>query len=146
MNKILPDKWIRKAISDLINDITVNTETIPCFDTRVVARQGVFPDFYTVMTTQSNLVDKNNKCEYHWDSEILLDIRATYSRTGNSGSRVMVDDMANEVRNLIQNVQLDAGSGLTVINRTFAFLADLAEETESNIVYRKILSVRLLIN
>ena len=36
MNKSLPDKWIRKAIFALVDEIEVDSETIYVYDTRVV--------------------------------------------------------------------------------------------------------------
>ena len=143
MNKVLPDKWVRKAVSDLIDGIDVNGEIVECFDTRVTGISN--PDFYVIMSTQLNDVDKTNKCEYFWNSEILLDIRATYDRSGNPGSRVQADDMLDAVRDLVKDIELDVASGLTIINRILDFPNDINEIDESTIIYRKFLRLNLWI-
>ena len=143
MDKSLPDKWIRKAIFDLLDEIVVDTETVYVYDTRMT---GVYqPDFYIVMSSQSNLVDKWNKCEYVWDSDILLDIRTVYQRAGNTGSRLLADNILDAVRNLIKDIQLDAGSGLSIINTTLSFPNDLNEIDDSEIVFRKFLRLTMRI-
>lgn len=143
MDKSLPDKWIRKAVFDLIDEITVDGETIYCYDTRVTGELD--PDFYTVLSTQSNEVDKNNKCEYFWESEILIDIRAVYRLPGNVGSRLLVDNMLDSIRDLTKDITLDVSSGLEIINIIQSFPPDLNEVNESEIIYRKFLRLELII-
>ena len=146
MDKILPDKWIRKAVYDALDGLTVDSETIYCFDSRVTPITGDIPDFYVLMSTQSSDTNKFNKCEYLWDCELLLDIRATYDRHGNIGSRLMVDDMADAVRNLVKDLQVDVSSGLTIINRTLTFPGDLNEIDDSTITYRNLMRLILQVN
>ena len=143
MDKSLPDKWIRKAIFDLIDEITVDGETIYCYDTRVTGELD--PDFYVIMSTQSNLVDKSSKCEHNWDSDILLDVRAVYRLPGNVGSRKLVDNILDAVRNLVKDIELAGASGLTITRRTLDFPNDLNEVNESEIIYRKFLRLTLFI-
>ncbi len=143
MNKVLPDEWIRKAIFDLIDQITVDEETIFCYDTRITG--PLDPDFYVIMSTQSNEVDKNNKCEYFWESEILLDIRAVYRIPGNTGSRLLVDNILDAVRDLVKDITLDVSSGLEILNIRMSFPNDLNEVNENEIIYRKFLRLDLII-
>ena len=141
MEKILPDKYIRKAIFDVLDGIIVNGNTINCYDMRVT---GVdIPDHYILMTTQTATVDKNNKCEYFWDSTILLDVFTSYQRQGNPGSRVLVDDIMEEVRDLTNDLVLDGG--LTVINQTQSFPNDITSVTSNEVVHRKFLRLELKI-
>lgn len=143
MNKSLPDKWVRKAVSDLVDGINVNGETISVYDTKVTGADQ--PDFYVIMSSQTDLVDKSSKCEHNWDSEILLDVRATYERSGNPGSRVQADDTLDAIRDLVKDIQLDVASGLSVTRRTFAFPNDLSEIDNSTTIYRKFLRMTLFI-
>ena len=83
MIKNLPDYWVRLAISNAINNIAVDCNVIPCYDTRVPSNSGV--RHYVLMTTQTNTVNKSNKCENSWESSILLDIITTYSGAGSTG-------------------------------------------------------------
>jgi len=144
MNKTLPDKWIRKAIYDAVDEILVDSEIIYVYDSRVSGVEQ--PDFYVLMSSQTNEVDKNNKCEWFWESEILLDIRATFFLTQDSGSRLLVDNIADAVRNLTQNLVLDGASGLEIIKTTMSFPNDLNEITDDGeIMYRKFIRLNLLI-
>ena len=144
MNKTLPDKYIRKAISDEINNIVVNTVTIPCYDTMVtVDVNSDDPRHYILMTTQSNEVDKNNKCEWFWESTILLDIVTRYAIPGRTGSRVLADDILEAVRDLLQGITL--GGGLEVVTQDYSFPNDIVTETQNEVIYRKFLRLRLLI-
>jgi len=143
MNKTLPDKWIRKAIYDAVDEILVDSEIIYVYDSRVSGVEQ--PDFYVLMSSQTNEVDKNNKCEWFWESEILLDIRATFFLTQDSGSRLLVDNIADAVRNLTQNLVLDGASGLEIIKTTMSFPNDLNEITDGEIMYRKFIRLNLLI-
>ena len=132
MDKSLPDKWIRKAVFALVDAIEVDDESIYVYDTRVTGELN--PDFYVIMSTQSNEVDKSSKCDHNWDSEILLDVRAVYKRVGNVGSRVQADDMLDAIRDLVKDIELDVSSGLTITRRTLSFPNDLNEIDDTEII------------
>jgi hypothetical protein len=143
MVKNLPDKWIRKAIYDAINNVTVNGYKIPCYDTRAPKQSS---DFYVILSTQSNEVDKSVKCGYRWESSILLDITGVYDINGNTGSRVMVDDILDIVRQNTGSLTLDVASGLEIIDINQSFPNDLVSTNLNSIVYRKFIRLELLIN
>jgi hypothetical protein len=144
MNKSLPDKWVRKAVFDAINDIVVDTLTIPCFDSEVP--EGLEVDHYVLMTTQTNTVDKSNKCEYWYESSILLDIVTSYSGVGNPGSRLLADNIADAVRSATDVLTLDAGSGLVVLRQTQSFPNDVVTKTSVENIFRKFIRIELTIN
>lgn len=149
MNKSLPDKWIRKAIYDAINDMSVldevNSETIqiPCYDTRVTSNGG--KNHYILMTTQTNSVDKSNKCENFWESSILLDIITSYNGSGNIGSRLLADNILDKARELTDVISLDVSSGLDVIYQSQDFPNDISTITKNENIYRKFMRIELLI-
>ena len=143
MVKTLPDKWIRKAVFDAINNIVVDTITIPCYDTRVT---GSVEDNYILMSSQSNEVDKSNKCAYMWESQILLEIYTSYDLQGNTGSRLLADNILNEVRGLTDILALDVASNLEVVTQNQSFPSDLTSTTTNQIVYRKFIRIEFLIN
>lgn len=144
MVKNLPNKWVRKAISDLINGITVNGRFIPCYDYRVTGPN--IPDYYTIMTTQSNEVDMTIKCGYRWESSILIEIFTRYPLPGNPGSRVLADDILDEVRELLNILELDEESDLEIIKKEFSFPSDLVTTTSNENVFRNFIRLNLLIN
>ena len=144
MIKTLPDKWVRKAIYDTINNIVVNTYNIPCFDTRVPKNDK--RNFYVIMSTQSNEVDKTNKCENVWESQILLDVITSYDVIGNTGSRKMADDILDAIKTATDALVLDVASGLKIISQKQSFPSDLNLVTQNKIVYRKLMRIEFLIN
>ena len=150
MIKQLPDKWIRKAISDAINNMSVIDEItsdvliVPCFDSRDVSNEDLTR--YVLMTTQTNTVDKSVKCENRWESSILLDIVTTFNEAGNYGSRLLADNILNKVRELTNTIVLDPASGLKIVKQTQDFPNDLVTVTSTENVFRKFIRLELLIN
>lgn len=106
MNKN-PDKWIRKAVSDRINNMVVSAKTIPCIDTNYTGNTQPF--FYVAMSTQTKLVGELNKCNQEWDCTILLDITTRYISTGNTGSRLLADDIEERIIILMNNFTVQGG-------------------------------------
>lgn len=144
MIKKLPDQYIRKAVFDAINNITVNGKTIPCYDYRVTGSK--IPKFYTLITTQTNLVNKANKCEYSWESSVLIDVFTKYNVSNNPGSRKMADDILDKVRELTDSLTLDVSSGLTIVWQKQSFPPDLVSFTKTENVFRKFQRIEFYIN
>ncbi len=146
MIKAQPDKWIRKAVFDAINNISVDGLLIPCYDTRVTRGDNAeIPQHYVIMSTQSNEVDKANKCEYFWDSNILLDITTTYDLPGNPGSRLLADNILEAVKDATNSLTLDVASGLVIINQRDSFPSDISTTTKNENIFRKLLRLELKI-
>ena len=144
MNKTYPDKYIRKALFDMLDGIVVNTETINVYDTKVTGVAD--PDNYILLTSQTAEVDKANKCEYHWDSTIVLDVITKFARRGNPGSRVLVDDIIEEVRDQIVSTGITLGGGLTVMHYDFSVPNGFTDALDNEIIQRKIIRLELRIN
>jgi hypothetical protein len=150
MIKTLPDKWIRKAIFDVINNISVVDEmsgdvlVVKCYDSRVMADNDVTQ--YVLMTTQTNTVDKSTKCGNRWESSILLDIVTTFNGAGNYGSRLLADNILDKVRALTDSLTLDVASGLEVVYQSQDFPNDLVTVTSTENIYRKFMRIELLID
>ncbi len=147
MIKTLPDKWIRKAISDAINNIIVDGIIIPTYDLRVTRTVNTDPpQHYILMTTQSNEVDKLDKCEWNWQSQILLDIITSYDLPGNIGSRLLADDILDAVRAATTSLVLDAASGLTIQRYTMSFPSDIVTITKKESIFRKLMRIEFYIS
>lgn len=138
MNKPLPDKWIRKALFDLIDPV------YDIFDTRVTGVEQ--PSEYILMTTQTATVNEFTKCDDLWESTILLDFITIAPRHGNTGSRVAVDDMLDEVRELISDNGIVLDNSLTVIKYDLSFPNDITTVTETEVINRKFMRIELIIN
>ena len=144
MNKQLPDKWIRKAVFNAVNNLEVDGEVIPCYDSRVSGKP--IPKYFILLSTQTNTVNKFNKCENVWESSILIDIITTYKGQGNTGSRLLADNILNKVRELTNTIILDSNSGLTVLRQIQSFPNDLVTITKTQNVFRKLMRIELTIN
>ena len=144
MNKNLPDKWVRKAVKLAVNNIVVNGKTIPCFDNRVTGR--TIPLHYILMTTQTADENKATKCESRWEASILIDVVTTFKGTANVGSRNLVDDIMDSVRNLTKALVLDGASGLVIRNQTQDFPADITSITKTQNIFRKLMRIEMTIN
>jgi hypothetical protein len=97
------------------------------------------------MTTQTNDVSKRNKCEWFWESSILLDIITSFSGAGNNGSRLLADNIADACRNALQDLMLDVGSGLEVVQETMNFPADISTDSGAEVIFRKFIRLELRI-
>jgi len=150
MIKTLPDKYIRKAIFEAINNMTVLNEntgqniTVPCYDTRVTANGG--KNHYVLMSTQTSLQDIATKCEDSWNSSILLDIVTSYFGGGNPGDRSLADNIADKVRELTDNLVLDVSSGLVIQRQRSNFENDITTITPNENIFRKLYRIELFIN
>ena len=91
MVKPIPDKYVRKAIFTALNNIVVDGNTIPCFDSRVPTDNT--KNHYILMSSQTNDVNKYTKCGSAYESTILLDIITSYYGVGNTGSRLLADNI-----------------------------------------------------
>lgn len=90
-----PDKHIRKAIFDLLNDIEVSGKTIKCFDSRITGNAKLLN--YILLTAQTKTIEKANKCEYRWNTSVLIEIFTKTSSQGNAGSRLLLNDIEQAV-------------------------------------------------
>ena len=127
-----PNKYVRKALYDaIIGDYD-------CYDMQVTGDDT--PNQYVIISTQDKEIDKATKCNYQWISYTLLDIVKIYNGAGNVGSRLINDDMENDILSLIENVTID---GYTVVNRRYEFPSNLDSSTATQTVYRNFIRVIL---
>ena len=144
MNKPLPDKWIRLAVSTALNGLVVDGKAITTYDTHVTSAEN--PSAYILMTTQTNIELKEKKCGSEWTSSILLDIVTRYPSTGNTGSRLFADNIANEVIQLTHNLALSPESELEIVWQNTNPENDLSQSTENEVIFRKLIRLEFRIN
>ncbi len=137
MITINPDKYIRKAIYDLLNDIVVSGKTIKCYDARVYGNQDVTD--YIILANQTKNVDKATKCEYRWQGSVLIEI---YTRS--SSSRVLLNDIEQAVTDLLTpKISVD---NYEVIFQNINYLTQLESFTDTENIYRSLLTLELTLN
>ena len=134
---ISPDKFIRKAISDNINNIVVSGKIIPCYDSRATNA----PSNYVLLTAQTKEVLKETKCDYDWETSTLIEIYTKVSSSGNTGSRVLLNDIEQAIYTLL--LPKLTVQGFTNITQNITFENSLETITESEIIFRSFLRLNI---
>ena len=137
MVSINPDKFIRKAISDNINNIVVSGKIIPCYDSRATNA----PSNYVLLTAQTKEVLKETKCDYEWETSTLIEIYTKVSSSGNTGSRVLLNDIEQAIYTLL--LPKLTVQGFTNITQNITFENSLETVTESEIIFRSFLRLNI---
>lgn len=137
MLTINPDKYIRKAIFDLTNNIVVLGNIIKTYDSRA----SNAPDNYILLTAQTKDIDKSTKCGYEWESSILIEIYTKISSSGNNGSRTLINDIEQTVMNLLNPKLLIDNFSNQKQNITFENSLETITDTE--IIMRSFLRLNL---
>ena len=138
---INPDKFIRKAVFDAVNNIVVDTKIIKCFDSRVTGNANLTE--YILMTAQDKDVLKKTKCEYEWSASLLIEIYTKYSSSGNTGSRVLLNNIEQAVSDAL-NPKLTIENFTTVIqNITYETQLETVTDTEN--IFRSFLRLNLIL-
>jgi len=83
-----PDKHIRKYFYDALIAFA------PVFDELAV--DSTSPLYY-VLRSQTKVLLKENKCFDSWDADIVIEVVQRSFGTGNKGSRVVVNDLEQNV-------------------------------------------------
>lgn len=136
---INPDKYIRKAVFDLTNNIVVNSKIIKTFDSRVTGNANLTE--YILMTAQDKDVLKNTKCEYEWNASLLIEIYTRYSSSGNTGSRALLNDIEQAVMDLL-NPKITV-QGFTNVTQNIEYETSLETVTDTENIFRSFLRLNL---
>jgi len=134
-----PDKHIRKAFYDLLNGMEVGGYVIRVYDTEVTGAAN--PMHYILMHSQTKEPTNESKCGYQWDCTILLDVITRFTGTGNPGSRLLVNDIEEEIFNRVEGFAL---SDLFSIEWESSVSADIKTNTEN--MFRQLIRYRIIIN
>jgi len=134
-----PDKQIRKAVFDLVNNIVVSTKTIKCFDSRVTGNADLTE--YVLLTAQTKNVLKPNKCDYEWETSLLIEIYTKTSSAGNGGSRLFLNDIEQAVYDLLYPKITITGFENVTQNITFESQLETVTDTEN--IFRSFLRLNL---
>lgn len=137
MVTVNPDKHIRKAIFDKINNIIVSGKTIPCYDSRATNA----PSNYVLLTSQTKEVDKATKCSYRWETMLLIEIFTKVTSSGNTGSRVFLNDIEQAVYTLL--LPKLAVSGFENLTQNITFENSLDTPTDTELISRSFLRLNL---
>lgn len=134
-----PDKFIRKAVGDLINGIVVNTKTINSYDSRLTGNAN--KNEYVLFTAQTKEIEKNTKCEYRWTTSLLIEIYTKYTSSGNTGSRVLLNDIEQAIHTLLTPKLVV--TGFETLTQTISYEQQLETVTDTENIYRSFLRLNL---
>ena len=129
-----PDKYVRKYFSQTLTGLTVSGKVIPISDFRIPTNS----DAYILMTTIDKSHDQETKCNTVWNIAITLDVNTVFA--GNTGSRVLADDIHEAVLNACENISVE---NFTVYDKSYEFAPDLSSVTSTQTHYRKIIIFNL---
>lgn len=132
-----PDKHIRKAVYDLINNMVVSGNTIPCYDSRIPG--AVNPLFYVLLEAQTKSPANKSKCGYQWDCMITIDAITKYE-IGN-GSRVLLNDIEEKILELMEGFTM-----ADLFSIEFDGSQSLDNTTDSEVMFRELIRYRIIIN
>lgn len=141
MVNVNPDKWIRKAVFDATNNIVVNSKIIKTFDSRVTGNANLSE--YILMTAQDKDVLKNTKCEHEWECSLLIEIYTRYSSSGNTGSRLLLNDIEQAVMDVLNPKLIIQGFANVTQNITYETSLETVTDTEN--IYRSFLRINLIL-
>jgi hypothetical protein len=110
-----PDKWIRLEIYNRLNNMLVvmvaNGEQqqllIPCVDVNFTGNEQ--PLYYVAMSTQTKRDNQTAKCGWEWDCTMLLDVITRYPGAGNTGTRLLLNDIEDKIIRLMDNFFISGG-------------------------------------
>lgn len=102
-----PDKHIRKYFFDSLNGFA------PVYDANSVQDTD---ELYIVMSNQTKLLETNNKCFQEWNCSIILEIIQRSLASGNKGSRLVINDMEQNVLTAYNNLSI---LGFDLINKEY---------------------------
>ena len=134
---ISPDRHLRKAIFDKINNIVVSGKIIPCYDSRATNA----PSNYVLLTAQTKEVLKETKCEYEWGTSTLIEIYTKVSSSGNTGSRVLLNDIEQAIYTLL--LPKLTVQGFANITQNITFENSLETITDTEIIFRSFLRLNI---
>lgn len=141
MVNVNPDKFIRKAVFDLTNNIVVRSKIIKCFDSRATGNADLSE--YILMTAQTKDVIKSTKCEHEWEASLLIEIYTKTSSAGNSGSRVLLNDIEQAVIDLL--TPKITVSGFTNVTQNISYETQLETVTDTENIFRSFLRLNLIL-
>lgn len=137
MVTVNPDKHIRKAVHDLINNIVVSSKIIKSFDSRALNA----PNEYVLFTAQTKEVEKSTKCDYRWTTSLLIEIYTKSTSSGNAGSRLLLNDIEQAIYTLL-TPKLNV-SGFVNLTQNITFDEQLESITDTEIIFRSFMRLNL---
>ena len=116
--------------------MVVNGNTIKVYDSHTPnSEKNVI-----ILSTQTGSNDWQDKCSV--TKNIITEIQILTRFSGDAGSRLLIDDILEEIQSRCQNIKID---NFTVQDWSFSISNDFATSTNTETIFRKIINYNLII-
>lgn len=126
-----PNKYIRKYFFNTLNSIIVQGQTVKVYDSHTPNNDN----FLIILSTQTGSEDWQSKCSIDKNRSINLDV--IVRKSGNVGSRAMLDDIVEEILSRCKNIEIE-NFKVQYFNVTLP--NDLSISTSTETIYRQIIN------
>ncbi len=129
-----PSKYIRKYFVSALSNMVVNGKAVKVYDSHTPNNDDVL----IILSTQTGSNDWQTKCKV--DKNRTIEIQIITRFAGNSGSRVLADDICEEIQNRTQNIQIE---NFTVNDWSISFPNEFYTTNSTETIFRKIINYNL---
>lgn len=126
-----PNKYIRKFFYNTLNGIVVGGQTIKVYDSHSPNNDNIL----IILGTQTGSEDWQSKCSIDKNRSLNLDV--IVRKSGNIGSRAMLDDIVEEILTRTKDIQIE---NFTVQHYQVTMPNDLSTSTTTETIYRQIIN------
>lgn len=131
-----PSKYIRQYFVNAFANMVVSGKTVKVYDTHTPNNDDVL----IILSTQTGSNDRIDKCSITKNRTIEIQVITRYK--GATGSRLLLDDIVEEIQNRVQNIQVN---NFTVQDWDVSFPQDLITTSSTETIFRKIINYNLII-
>lgn len=129
-----PDKWIRKYFRTTLSGMIFNSKLVKVYDSHTPNNDDVL----IILSTQTGSNDWNRKCSVDKNRTILIDVITRYK--GNTGSRLLLDDIIEEIMLRTKNIVVE---NFVVNDWSISFPNEIITHTATESIFRKIIQFNL---
>ncbi len=129
-----PKKWIRKYFSTALANMVVNGKTVKVYDSHTPNNDDVL----IILSTQTGSNDREVKCSIDKNRTIEIQVITRYK--GATGSRLLMDDITEEIQNRITDIQIE---NFTVNDWSVNFPQEFITTSSTETIFRQIINYNI---
>lgn len=129
-----PSKYIRKYFVSALSNMVVNGHSVKVYDSHTPNNDDVL----VILSTQTGSNDWQDKCSVDKNRTIEIQILTRFK--GNTGSRVLVDDISEEIQSRCKNIVIE---NFEVQDWDISFPNEFFTSTTTETIFRKIINYNL---
>lgn len=129
-----PKKWIRKYFSTALANMVVNGKQVKVYDSHTPNNDDVL----IILSTQTGSNDREVKCSI--DKNRIIEIQVITRYKGATGSRLLMDDITEEIQNRITDIQVE---NFTVNDWSVNFPQEFITTSSTETIFRQIINYNI---